>query len=174
VLEQEGYSRATTNRIADVAGVNIALLYRYFAGKEAIVGALIDRAAATTLASLRAVVTEHATSPISVALRALLEAAVDTPGLPPALHRELVEHVDATRRANALAALRAAASASLDELLVQHARELRPLADRDAIVFVLAHALEAAAHAVAFYRPASLSRQRALDALHELAVRTLR
>ena len=33
VLEQEGYSRATTNRIADVAGVNIALLYRYFAGK---------------------------------------------------------------------------------------------------------------------------------------------
>ncbi len=37
ILEQEGPERLTTNRIAEVAGVNIASLYQYFPNKEAIV-----------------------------------------------------------------------------------------------------------------------------------------
>ncbi|MAT91153.1 MAG: hypothetical protein CME59_00980 [Halioglobus sp.] len=36
ILEQEGPDRLSTQRIADVAGVNIASLYQYFPNKEAI------------------------------------------------------------------------------------------------------------------------------------------
>src|SRR5947209_18080925 len=43
VLSKEGYKAASTNRIAQKAGVNIASLYQYFPRKEALVAALIDR-----------------------------------------------------------------------------------------------------------------------------------
>ncbi len=37
-----GYDRASTNRIAERAGVSIGSLYQYFANKEAILAALLD------------------------------------------------------------------------------------------------------------------------------------
>ena len=43
VLVKEGYDKATTNRIAAVAGVSIGSLYQYFPGKEALVAAVIER-----------------------------------------------------------------------------------------------------------------------------------
>lgn len=43
VLVKEGYDRATTNRIADVAGVGIGTLYEYFPNKEAVFAALRRR-----------------------------------------------------------------------------------------------------------------------------------
>ena len=43
VLSQEGYDRASTNRIAAVAGVSIGSLYQFFPNKEAIFVALRKR-----------------------------------------------------------------------------------------------------------------------------------
>jgi len=43
IVGQVGLDRATTNRIAELAGVSIGSLYQYFPGKEAILGELIDR-----------------------------------------------------------------------------------------------------------------------------------
>ena len=43
VLMKEGYDRASTNKIAAVAGVSIGSLYQYFPSKEALVAAVIDR-----------------------------------------------------------------------------------------------------------------------------------
>jgi AcrR family transcriptional regulator len=40
ILEEEGSQHLTTNRIAEVAGVNIGSLYQYFPNKEAIVAAV--------------------------------------------------------------------------------------------------------------------------------------
>ena len=173
VIVDEGFARATTNRIAARAGVNVALVYRYFAGKEAIVGALVERAAATTYEAIRTALATHATAPMPLALRSLIETSVDTPGIHPALHRELVEHLDITRRREVVHDLRTRIGALFAGFLAQRAAELRPLSDRDAAVFVLEHAIEAAAHAVAFYRPAGLSSARAVDALVELAIRVL-
>jgi len=59
------------------------------------------------------------------------------------------------------------------ELLRQRRSELRPFVDLEALVFVLQHGVDAAAHAAAFYRPESLSRERALGALHDLVERAL-
>src|SRR5262250_1602249 len=49
ILIKEGYDRASTNRIAHVAGVSIGSLYQYFPSKEALVAALIDRHVEGTL-----------------------------------------------------------------------------------------------------------------------------
>jgi len=43
ILKTEGPERATTNRIAEKAGVSIGSLYQYFPNKEAIVALLRER-----------------------------------------------------------------------------------------------------------------------------------
>src|SRR5260370_38447536 len=43
ILVKEGYDQASTNRIAEVAGVSIGSLYQYFPSKEALRAAGIDR-----------------------------------------------------------------------------------------------------------------------------------
>jgi AcrR family transcriptional regulator len=44
ILDEEGADKLTTQRIADVAGVNIASLYQYFPSKEAILADVYDKA----------------------------------------------------------------------------------------------------------------------------------
>jgi AcrR family transcriptional regulator len=43
LLAERGYARTTTNHVAERAGVNIASLYEYFPGKDAIVAEVADR-----------------------------------------------------------------------------------------------------------------------------------
>jgi AcrR family transcriptional regulator len=173
LLRDEGFARTTTNRIAARAGVNVSLVYRYFAGKEAIVGALVERTAEATFVAVRDALTEHASSPVEVALRAMLVALVDTPGLHPEVHRQLVEHVDLTRRRDVIHDLRARAGRVFRAFLRQRAREVGTLADREATVFVLEHVVESGAHASAFYRPKGISKDRALEALLQVLLRAL-
>src|SRR5205085_569397 len=59
ILRREGYAKLTTNRIADRAGVNIASLYQYFPGKEAIIAELRRRHGADQRAALRQVLAAH-------------------------------------------------------------------------------------------------------------------
>lgn len=42
ILENEGPDQLTTQRIADVAGINIASLYQYFPNKEAVLAEVFD------------------------------------------------------------------------------------------------------------------------------------
>src|SRR3954467_4230018 len=43
ILVTEGFDKASTNRIAEVAGVSIGSLYQYFPSKEALVLAVAER-----------------------------------------------------------------------------------------------------------------------------------
>lgn len=52
ILSKEGAARLTTNRIAERAGVNIASLYQYFPGKDAIVAQVAERLVERVLARL--------------------------------------------------------------------------------------------------------------------------
>jgi AcrR family transcriptional regulator len=172
LLRDEGFTRMTTNRVAERAGVNVALVYRYFAGKEAIVAALIEQAIEHTHAAVEAVLRAHASSPLPVAVRALLQTMAETPATPE-LHRELAEHIDVTQRRAQVHELHRRLSALFVDFLAGRRAELPTLSDPEATLFVLTHAVAAATHAAAFYRPAELSLERALDALSALAVGAL-
>src|SRR6478609_1678626 len=54
VLAQHGYDGATTNRIAEAAGVSIGTLYHFFPSKEALIEALVHRMWEDEPASLEA------------------------------------------------------------------------------------------------------------------------
>ena len=52
VLEGRGYQGATTNRIAERAGVSVGTLYQYFNNKDEIFNALIEKEAAIFLSAI--------------------------------------------------------------------------------------------------------------------------
>lgn len=172
LLHEVGFARTTTNRIAARAGVNVALVYRYFAGKEAIVAALIERVTQATRDNFDAALHAHANAPLPVMVRALIEALASTPASPE-LHRELYEQVDLTKRRALVRAQTAAMTQAASSLLAQRGAETRALVDPTATMFVLEHAIFAATHAAAFYRPDDLARERVIDALTDMVCRTL-
>lgn len=172
LLIERGFARISTNQIAARAGVNVALLYRYFAGKEAIVGALIEQVAQATGERLAAAIEAHAAAPLPAVFRTLLEIMTSTPG-DPDLHRELAEHVDVTRRQAILQDTIAHSTSLFAGLLARRKRELRPGLDMEAMLFVLQHAVSKASEAAVFYRPKRLSLARLLEAQTELIARAL-
>src|SRR5919112_656444 len=77
VLTRDGYDRASTNRIAAVAGVSVGSLYQYFPNKEALVAALVARHNREMLDLLREALKEVASLDLATAIAKLVRAAVD-------------------------------------------------------------------------------------------------
>lgn len=93
VLKQEGYDRASTNRIATVAGVSIGSLYQYFPNKEALVAALIERHIEEMMQLMRDVLAEAASHDLETSMRKLVRAMIDAHRVDPALHRIFDEQI---------------------------------------------------------------------------------
>lgn len=73
VLQEHGYKGATTNRIAQRAGVSVGTLYQYFNNKEDIFDELIQREGISYLQALEANI-PGAEVPLREAIRTLLQA----------------------------------------------------------------------------------------------------
>ena len=77
VLTRDGFAKATTNRIAEAAGVSIGTLYHFFPTKEALVEALVHRMWEAELAMLESRAEVLAQAPLEDAIRELVGAFVD-------------------------------------------------------------------------------------------------
>ena len=77
VLLRDGYEKASTNRVAQEAGISPGSLYQYFPDKEAILTAVIDRYSDELSQQLTAVLTERLDLPGPELVRATLERLVD-------------------------------------------------------------------------------------------------
>src|SRR5215467_9198781 len=89
VLIKDGYDRASTNRIAAVAGVSIGSLYQYFPSKEALVAAVVGRHTHELSQVVRNAMFKAGARPIEVGVRELVTAAIDAHRVNPKLHRVL-------------------------------------------------------------------------------------
>ena len=78
VLLRHGYEKATTDRIAERAGVSIGSVYEYFPNKESIFAALMLRFNGERWAALRANQIEEETICLAAAVRATVRARGDT------------------------------------------------------------------------------------------------
>jgi AcrR family transcriptional regulator len=94
---REGFGRLTTNRIAERAGVNIASLYQYFPGKDAIVAELRRRHGAAERAAAREALVLQRDAGLEPTLRALISRGVAAHAVAPALHRAFAEHLPPLR-----------------------------------------------------------------------------
>jgi AcrR family transcriptional regulator len=98
VLVTRGYDGASTNRIAAAAGVSPGSLYQYFPDKDAVLTEVLDRyldamEARVSRAFLDSVATAGPGAGTAPAVRATLEALLDTFGEEPDLLRVIVEQL---------------------------------------------------------------------------------
>jgi AcrR family transcriptional regulator len=175
VLMKEGYDRASTNKIAAVAGVSIGSLYQYFPSKEALVAAVIDRHMQAMLQVLRDALVKVATRPIEVAARELVAVMIDAHRVNPKLHRVLGEEVPRTGRLGNIEAVEREAY-GLVRAYIEARRDELDVADPDMAAFVCVTAVEALTHAAVVRDPEDLTDEKAarlVDDVTRLVVRYL-
>jgi AcrR family transcriptional regulator len=91
VLLTHGYDGASTNRIADRAGISPGSLYQYFANKDAIIAAVITQYADGMEARVAAAATLQLDQPAPVLVRTAIEALLDALAEQPEFLRVVVE-----------------------------------------------------------------------------------
>jgi AcrR family transcriptional regulator len=176
ILIKEGYDRASTNRIAEVAGVSIGSLYQYFPSKEALVAAVIDRHTQEISEVTRNALVRVAARPIEVAARQFVSVAIDGHRVNPKLHGVLAEQIPHVGRLQKIEVLQQESYALVRGYLEAHRDEI-DVADLDLAAFVLVTVVEALTHAAVLRRPDILSGEKAglfVDDVTRLVVRYLR
>jgi AcrR family transcriptional regulator len=176
VLIKEGYDRASTNRIAEVAGVSIGSLYQYFPSKEALVAAVIDRHMQEVSQVTRNALVKVAARPIEVAAREFVSVAIDAHRVNPKLHAVLAEQIPRVGRLENIEANVREGYALVRGYLEAHRDEI-DVADLDLAAFVLVTVVEALTHAAVLRRPDILADNKArrfVDDVTRLVVRYLR
>jgi AcrR family transcriptional regulator len=171
ILVRDGFDRASTNRIAEEAGVSVGSLYQYFPGKDALVAAVIARHQRELMAIARHALAEIADQPLDAGVRRLVAAAVAAHRADPELHHVLSEQ---TPRTGALAGVEAFNRGYHDlfkAYLEHHGDELRPI-DLDLAAFVCVTSIEAITHTAVLHRPQFLT-DAAAEALADEAVRLI-
>ena len=93
VLVREGYDRASTRRVAEVAGYSIGSLYQYFPSKQALVAALLERHLEGVMGVFRSKLEKLEGASLPEGVRELVEAFIRAHAVNPELHRVLVEQV---------------------------------------------------------------------------------
>ncbi len=137
VLIREGYARATTNRIAQRAGVSVGSIYQYFHDKDAVFAQLIDREV-DAVAAIFADKTDRSGDSLTETLRRLITVAVDAWSYGPQLYRQL-EQVPDQALQNRVAEAKTLLSEFIRSLLETHRAQLR-VQDLDVATFVVINA----------------------------------
>lgn len=171
ILVKDGFDKASTNRIAEEAGVSIGSLYQYFPGKEALVAAVIERHNAAIMQVVRGTMADVISQPVEAAVRRLVGVAVDAHRVDPRLHRVLAEQVPRTGSLERLQTFNREAYVFFLSYLEAHRDELR-VADLGLAAFVCVTTIEALAHTAVLHRSEMLT-ARALGALVDEATRML-
>lgn len=176
ILVKEGYGQASTNRIAEVAGVSIGSLYQYFPSKEALVAAVIDRHTQELSQVTRNALFRMAARPIEVAAREFVSVAIDAHRVNPKLHAVLAEQIPRVGRLENVEANIREGYALVRGYLEAHRDEI-DVADPDLAAFVCVTVVEALTHAAVLRRPDLLAGEKAqtfVDDVTRLLARYLR
>ena len=145
ILVREGFDKASTNRIADLAGVSVGSLYQYFPGKEALVAAVAARHQQEIMQTVRGELAEVLALPVETAMRKLVAAAVKAHRVDPRLHRVLAEQIPRVGKLENLENFNRENFVLFRTYLENHRDELR-VDDLDLASFVCVTAIEALTH----------------------------
>src|SRR5579872_200986 len=176
VLVKDGYDRASTNKIAAVAGVSIGSIYQYFPSIEALVAAVCERHSHEVLRLMRQALARVAAQPVEVAAREFVSVAIDSHRVNTALHRVLAEQVPRIGRLEGVEAIYRDAYALIRGYLELHREEI-DVADLDTAAFICTTTVDALTHAAVLNRPDMLTDNNAaafVDEVTDLVVRYLR
>jgi AcrR family transcriptional regulator len=163
ILVKEGFDKASTNRIAAVAGVSVGSLYQYFPSKEALVVAVIERHQQEIMQTVQVELAEVLTQPVEKAVRNLVAIAVRAHRVDPKLHRVLAEQIPRVGKLEKLESFNRENYTGFRTFLEQHREELR-VDDLELASFVCVTSIEALTHNAVLHNPGMLADE-TMDAL---------
>ena len=176
LLVREGFDKASTNRIAQEAGVSIGSLYQYYPSKEALVAAVIDRHNQDLMRLVRGALAKVAALPLEQAVRKIVAVAIDAHRLDPRLHRVLAEQIPRTGRLEKVEAFNRDYFALFRDFLERYRDKLRTV-DLGLAAFVCVTSIEALTHTAVLHRSDILSDEAVgtlVDEVTRLVIRYLR
>lgn len=135
VLATQGYDAMSTNRVAQVAGVSVGSLYRYFADKDEIFETLRVRASDAILRDLTTAIAEAARQPPRQGVRAVIAALVAALDEHGAVVRALVNEVPMGTQSNVLPEIERGLATFTRIYVAQQLPEL-PTAEVDARIYL--------------------------------------
>lgn len=168
ILVREGFDKASTNRIAEVAGVSVGSLYQYFPSKEALVAAVIDRHNQEVMRAVQGELAESVEFPIEQAVRKIVAVAVKAHRIDPKLHRVLAEQIPRVGRLENVATFNRQNYALFAGYLERHRDEIRPV-DLELAAFVCVTSIEALTHTAVVHQ--KMISDAAMEALVQEATR---
>ena len=151
ILVREGFDKASTNRIAEVAGVSIGSLYQYFPSKEAIVAALIDRHNQKVMRAVQGELAEAVDLPLNDGVRRLVALAVRAHRIDPKLHRALTEQIPRVERLENVETFSQQNCALFAAYLERRRSEIR-VEDLELASFICVTSIEALTHTAVLHR----------------------
>ena len=174
VLVKEGFDRASTNRIAEQAGVSIGSLYQYFPSKEALVAALVERHIETMSEALEAEMALLADAPLAVCVRRMVTLMLDAHAIEPELHRVLNEQVPRVGRLHRVHEVEERMQRLGRAYFERRRAELRPGLELDTAAFVVVQTIEALTHGAMVHGELAPPRDALIEETTTLVMRYLR
>jgi AcrR family transcriptional regulator len=166
ILVDEGFDKASTNRIAERAGVSVGSLYQYFPSKEALVIAVAERHNREIMQAVGVALDELGSLPVEAAVRRLIGVAIDGHRVNPELHRVLAEEVPRTGDLEGLRYVNEDAGRRFRQFLEEHRDEVA-VQDLDLAAFVCATSIESLTHNAVLHRPELCSDEMAMRLIDE-------
>jgi len=170
ILIREGFDKASTNRIAEVAGVSVGSLYQYFPSKEALVAAVIDRHNQEVRQVVQGELAEAVNRPIGQAVRKLVAVAVKAHRIDPKLHRVLAEQIPRVGRLEKVKTFNREYYALFKNYLESRRDEIRAV-DLGLAAFVCVTSIEALTHTAVLHH--KIVSDEAMNALIDEATRLI-
>ena len=158
ILVREGFDKASTNRIAEKAGVSVGSLYQYFPSKEALVAAVMERHRQEIREVVLRALAEASTLPMEQGIRKLIAAAVEAHRIDPKLHCVLAEQVPHTGQLATMTVANGEGYGVFRAYLETHRNECRGI-DLDLAAFVCVTSIEALTHTAVLHHSESFSDQ---------------
>ena len=171
VLVREGYDKASTNRVAQIAGVSIGSLYQYFPGKDALVRAVAQQHGQELARVARGSLQDVAGLPLAQGIGVLVAAALRAHRTDPRLHRVLAEEIPRVGALKDVGAFDPENYALFRDYLQAHRDEVR-VVDLELASFVCVTTIEALTHAAVLHPSDGLS-SASMDALVDEAARLI-
>lgn len=169
VLATQGYGQMSTNRVAEVAGVSVGSLYRYFADKEDIFETLRVRASDAILHHLTTAIAGAARRPPRQGVRAVIAALVGALEEHGPVVRALVDEVPMGTQSNVLPEIERGLATFTRIHVAQQLPELPP-EEVDARIYLAMGVTLNSCLRIALEKPAELDADRLVDLAVDMLV----
>jgi AcrR family transcriptional regulator len=169
VLADQGYAQMSTNRVADVAGVSVGSLYRYFADKDEIFETLRLRASDAILEALTGAIAHGAGRPPREGVRAVVSTLVSALQEHEAVVRALVNEVPMGTQSNVLPEIERGL-ATFTRIYAAHQLPDLPAAEMDARIYLAMGVTLNSCLRIALERPPELDADHLVDLVVDMLV----